>query len=142
MNPAALSFSNIYDSFKNNDFETGSLTISGTVAAGGIASYSGVVPLSRSDSVTQIYFSTSVNSDNNSSGNLYLYSPETTIDHSNGSTPGFPGTAAYSILFSLTYSDTALTFTANINNQAAGTLTVVTEVISFQVYTFIAPFTD
>ena len=99
MNIAAISFSNIYDSFKNNDYGTGSLSISGTVSASTLATYSGTVTLNRSDSVAQIYYATSVNSDNNQSGLNYLFTNDTTITHSNGSTPTFPGTAAYTLLF-------------------------------------------
>lgn len=140
MNIQALSFSNIFDSFKNNDYTTGSLTITGTIGAGLLASYSGTATLNRDDSVAQIYYSTSVNSDYNSTGNLYLFNSDTIIQHSNGSTPTLPGTATYSILFSVGFSGDTMTFTANILNPYANTLTVVTETVSFQAYTFIAPF--
>ena len=142
MNLAALSFSNVYDAFKNNDYQTGSLTISGTIPAGNIASYSGTVTLDRADSVAQVYFTSTVNSLFTSTNQIYLYSAETTIEHDNGSTPTFPGFAPYTILFSLGYSSTTLTFTANILNPYSETLTPVTETISFEVYTFVAPFND
>lgn len=138
--PSKLAFSTAFDAFKNNDYKTGSLTVSGTVAASTFASYSGTVTLDRADSVTQIYFSTSVNSDLHSTNRNYLYTSDTTIQHNDGSTATFPGAASYVLLFTTEYSGATLTIKANMLNEFLETLTVVTETINFEVYTFVAPF--
>lgn len=139
--PAKLAFAvPAFDAFKNNDYKTGSLAVSGTIGASSSASYSGSATLSRSDSVTQIYFSTSVASDYHATSKNYLFTSDTLIHHSNGSATGFPGSATYDIQFSVGYSSNTLTLTANILNQFPSTLTVVSETISFEVYTSVAPF--
>jgi hypothetical protein len=138
--PSKLAFSTAFDAFKNNDYKTGTIAISGTVGVGAVTSYSGSVTLDRSDSVTQIYFTTSVNSDLHSTGRNYLYTSDNTIQHSNGSTATFPGSASYALLFTTEYSGSTLTLKANTRNEFFETLTVVTETISFEVYTFVAPF--
>lgn len=140
MNLSALSFSNIYNSFKNNDYATGTLTVSGTIAAGAFATYSGSVTLNRNESVSQIYYSTSVNSRITSTGLTYLLTSDSQIIHDNGSTPTFPGTASYGFVFTVSYTNTGITLTANAFNPYIETLTLVTETISFQAYTFITPF--
>lgn len=138
--PSKLAFSTAFDAFKNNDYQTGSLTLSGTVANNTLASYTGTVSLDRADSVTQIYFTTSVNSDFHSTGRSYLYTADTTIQHSDGSTPSFPGAEPYTILFATEYSGSTLTLRAYVLNVTGETLTVVTETVNFEVYTFVAPF--
>lgn len=138
--PAKLAFSTSFDAFKNNDYKTGFLTVTGTIAAGATATYSGSVTLDRTDSVTQIYYETSVNSDYHSVARNYLLTSDARIDHSNGSTPTLPGTAAYSLLFTTAYSANTLTLSVTTRNPNANTLTVVTEIVSFEVYTFVAPF--
>ena len=138
--PSKLAYSSVFDSFKNNDYTTSSLTISGTIVAGAIATFSGTATLDRAESVTQIYFSTSVNSDYHSVNRNYLYTSDTLTQHSNGSTPTLPGTAAYSTFFTVEFSGTTITLSANIQNPYADTLTPIVETIDFEIYTFVAPF--
>jgi hypothetical protein len=140
--PSKLAFSTSFDAFKNNDYKTGSLVVSGTVGAGVLATYTGTVTLSRSESVAQIYYSTSVASDNHSTSRNYIYTPDTTILHSDGSTAASPGAAPYTVLFTTEYSGTTLSVKAYVLNPYGGTLTLISETISFEVYTFIAPFDD
>lgn len=141
MNPAALSFSTIYNGFKNNDYKAASISVSGTISANGSASFPVTIPLSRDESVTQIYFSTS----RNSVASLFTtgtYLLPNVISYDNGSTPTFPGTAPYSVGFLVNFSTSQVTITAFIGNPYAETLSSIAATYDLSVFTFIAPFVD
>lgn len=138
--PAKLSYSSSYDAFKQYDEATASISISGTVGAGVLASYSDTATLSRESSIVQLYYTTTVNSDLHATGRHYLYLPEVQIVHSNGSTPTFPGTAFYNILFESLFTLNTITLKATIFNPDIETLTVVSETLDFELFSFVAPF--
>lgn len=141
-NPAKLSFAlPSFDAFKNYDRKTITITISGTVGANNTITYSGSTTLSRDNSITSVGFTTSANSNLHGTSQTYLFLPETVVEHSDGSTATFPGSAAYSIIFINEFSGNDVTITARIGNPYMEVLTPIPEVLSFTLYTFIAPFT-
>lgn len=141
MNPQALSFSSpAYNGFKNNDYESGTIALSGIVAGSGTLSVATVIPLQREDSVTQLYFMTNrVAQANLYGGNETYYLPPI-INYSTGTTTGFPGNAPYSVQFFTNFQPNQVTITANILNPYSTTLSNIDAVYSLQVFTFIAPF--
>lgn len=139
--PAKLSFAvPAFNSYKEYSWASSTITINGTVPSGQIATFSQTLILPRANSVASIEFSTSVNSDLYVTGMTYTLLPDTNITHSNGSTPTFPGTAPYIIFFQNNFVGDSVTVAATVTNLNAETLTVVTEILTFGLYTFIAPF--
>lgn len=141
MNPVALSFSSpAYNGFKNNDYESGSITLSGSIAGSGTLSVASIIALSRDNSVAQPYFTTN----RVAQANLYIvgetYYLPPIITYSTGTTTGFPGDAPYSVQFFTNFQPTQVTITANILNPYSTTLSNIDAVYNLQVFTFIAPF--
>lgn len=139
--PSKLAFAvPAFNSYKEYSRAVATLTVSGNVAAGQNASFSSTVTFAKGESIAFIEFTTSVVSDFHTTGRVYSLIPDSTIFHSNGSTPTFPGTAPYTINFQVTFVDNQATVSAVVNNANAETLTVVTETLTVPLYAVIAPF--
>jgi len=140
MNPQALSFFSGFDSFKQYDKKSASLTVSGTVAS--FSTFSGSVIIGRANSVTQIYYSTDVSSDFHAPGQKHLLMAGAFILHADGSIAADPGNPVYTYDIQLTasYTSTTVGLVASVQNPYASDLTPITETLSFTVYTFVGPF--
>lgn len=141
MNPKALSFTSPgYNGFKNNDYETGTVSISGTVSGSATLSVPVIIPLNRDNSVTQIYFTTN----RATQANLYVvgetYTLPPIINYSDGTTTGFPGNAPYSVQFFVNFQPNQVTVTGFLQNPYSTTLSGISAVYNLEVFTFIAPF--
>jgi hypothetical protein len=140
-NPRNLSFAvPAFDSFKNYDYEPATISISGTVAVDSTGSYTATVNLRRSNAIVSAQFSTIVNSTSHATGRVYAFLPNMRIDHADGSTATSPGTAAYNIFFENEFLGDTVVVKASLPNPYGEILTVVTETLSFDLYSFIAPF--
>ena len=139
--PTKLSFAiPAFNAIKNYDRGTLTVSISGTIASGAMGTYAASTTLRRDNSTISAGFTTSVTSNSHTASRQYYFVPDTRIDHGDGSTPTFPGTAVYSIVFETSFSGDNLTIRATIGNETAETLTVVSETLEFEFYSYIAPF--
>jgi len=142
INPDAIAFANPeYNGFKNNDYQVGTITVSGTVApAPANAIFSTTFNLQRQDSVVQLYLTTNRTSDPPFYTSGETYQLPTVIDYNDGTTVTDPGTAGYGIIFTVTYTSTQITVTATIPNPYAEDLSGIDATYTIEAYTFIAPF--
>lgn len=137
--PAKLALASTFDAFKNNDYKTASITVSGSISAG-LTRFTTEIELDRDESVTEIYFTTSVSSLYHSPSRLYILLPDSSIYHNDGAAPpGFP-TASYNLDFENIYEQNTLTLSLSVASPFPDPLTLVTETIEFEVYSFIGPF--
>lgn len=138
--PAKIAFGSPFDSFKNNDYKTASVTASGSVAPTSLTRFTTTVPLDRDESVTDIYFTTTANSIYHNTGRTYVLLPDTSIYHNDGDAPPGFSPATYNIDFENIYGSSELTLSLSIASPFPDPLVLVSETINFEVYTFIGPF--
>lgn len=140
LNTAALSFASAFSHFKNFDRAELSIPVTGIITAGQFTSFSDSATLERTNAIKTMQFSTNVASVYHNTTDTYLATPFTTIQHSDGSTATFPGTAPYLIAFESNYSGNTITVKANVFNPNAEDLTLVGETLTLKLYSFITPF--
>lgn len=142
LDPAKLSFAvPAFNSYKEYDRISVTLNITGNVPPGQTAAFSSPVNFKRENSVAFIEFTTTANSDFHNNTDTYTLLPDSTIFHSNGSTPSFPGTAPYIVGFRNAFTNNSVTVTAAVVNiTSSETLTVVNETLAVTLYSVIAPF--
>lgn len=140
-NPTAIAFASPeYNAFKNNDYQTGTITISGTILASASGSFTTTIPLQRQNSVTQLYFVTNRTTSPSlyTANQTYILPPK--VDYADGTTPGFPLTSPYTVQFFTAFTPTQVTVTAYIGNPYAATLSNIDATYTIYAFTFIAPF--
>lgn len=139
--PAKLAFSSpTFNAYKEYGRVSVTVSISGTATSGSSTSFSGTGDLRRLNAVTFGLLNTSATSDFHTAGRNYGYLPAMYIQHSDGSTATFPGTASYIILLTTEFLGETVTVRAFIGNPFAETLTLVPETLTLTFYTVIAPF--
>lgn len=140
MNDAALSYSTVYNGFKNNDYQGGSVTVSGSIAVGATFSSSVTIALERDESVAQIYLTsnrTSAYGGYTVGDTIALPNP---LNYFDGTTASFPLDSAYGVVFLVKFELTQVTITVFIQNPYAEDLSNIDAIYNFEVYTFVAPF--
>ena len=140
-NPIVLAFTiPAFNSYKEYDRAETAVTITGSISAGQTATFGSTVSFSRNNSIASMEFTTSATSVFNTTGLTYMLYAGTSIQHSDGSTPTFPGTAVYTVNFQNAFATDFVTLTAVVANPSSETLTLVNETITISFYSFIAPF--